>query len=163
DHVAGLAIKGGNEGTDVLILENDDMLPVQQRRASRAVSRVDCAEAVMPDLLAGEIDTQQAIAAKVSVDALAIGAWCAGCEAVFAVGALAACIRCERLPEEFAIATLEAEDRPAFGVACGRQEDAVLPQDGRRVTAAGHFDLPEDIFRVGPGIGELALGDALAG
>src|SRR5207302_4959137 len=63
DLLAGAPVEGRDERAGVLVLEDDDALTVQQRRTGGAVPRLDGTEALVPDLLAGEIDAEEALAA----------------------------------------------------------------------------------------------------
>src|SRR5205823_1933518 len=85
--LAGALVEGGHKGTGLapMILKHDHVLAVQERRTGHAVHGVHLAEALVPDLLALEIDTEETIVAEVGVNALAIGRRSAGRIAVLSL------------------------------------------------------------------------------
>src|SRR6185503_10667080 len=60
DVAARTRVEGGNEGSAVLVLIQDDAIAVQQRRSRSAVVRLHRAEVPLPDDLAGEVEREQA-------------------------------------------------------------------------------------------------------
>src|SRR5437016_3707208 len=109
---------------------------------------------MVPELLARKIDAYGPVIAKVGIDAFTVRAGRAGSEAVLVLRLFWRSRRSERLPEQLAVGTAQAKEGATLAVVVGRgQEDAVLPDDGRRIPLAGQVGFPEDVLRVGPGIG----------
>src|SRR5262249_44716711 len=148
--------EGDNERSRgaLVILVDDHAVFVEKRRAGGAVIGVHLRKRLMPDLLAGEIDAQDAVVAEIGVDALAIGGRRARGMAILVLARLRLGIGGESFPKLLAVVAGQAQDRTAFAVVVGRgQEDAVFPDDRRRVAGAGQIDFPEDIFGIRPFIG----------
>src|SRR5271155_4525631 len=75
EQLAAALVETGEERARLLLfLGNEDAVAVQQRRTAGAVQGVQLAETVVPDLLAVEIDAQDAVVAERGVDPFAVGA-----------------------------------------------------------------------------------------
>ena len=127
----------------IRVLVDEDAILVEHRRARRPVIVVDDAELVLPDDLAVEVEREQAVAAERRVDQLPVGRWRGRRKSVLVVHVLDAGLRDERLPQLLAVAARIRQHRQPLAVAvAGGEEDAIAPDNRRRVAAAGHGGLP---------------------
>src|SRR5206468_644571 len=83
-------VEGDDEraGAAAVVLVDDHLILVQERRAGHAVVGVHLAKALVPDLLTRGVHAQEAVVAEVSVDALAVGRWRRGGPAVLGLNTL---------------------------------------------------------------------------
>jgi len=134
-----------------VILIDEQAILVEHRRAGTAVIVREAADLAVPDDPAVEIDRQQAVAAKRRVDAASVGRRRGRRVAVLRVAELDAALRHEGFEELLAVGAAEPEDREALAaVVGGGQEDAIAPDNRRRVAAPRDRRAPGDIFLCRP-------------
>ena len=141
-----------------LILVKEQPILVQHRRPGRAVIVVDHAELAVPHDLPAHVDGDQPVPPERCVDTLAVGRGRRRRVAVLVVDVLDAVLRNERLPQHTPVGAAERDHRHAASVVARRgQEQAVAPDDRRRVATARHGHLPLDAARGRPRIRVLRL------
>ena len=141
-----------------MILEDDQPVLVEQRRTGRAVIVVEGSEGSVPDHAAVEIDGDDALVAERRIDALAVGCRRRGRGAVLLMKRLGGPVGVHRLPQQLAVRAVEREHRHA-PIAAGRgDEEAILPDDRRRVAAARHRGTPEHVLGGRPAIDVSRVG-----
>ena len=82
-----------------------------------------------------------------AIHARAVGARRRRCVAVLLVQLLGRAVRVQRLPQLLAVGAVEREHRHPPVAARGGQEDAIPPDDRRRVPTARHGRPPEHVLR----------------
>src|SRR5262249_23725280 len=110
------------------------------------------AEVLLPDELAVHVVAEDAWGAEGGEDVLAVGGAGRRGVAVPVVRRLPGhVLRRGLLPQHLAVAAAPAEDvTPPAAVVGAGQEDAVAPDDRRRVADAGQLRLPQDVLLLAP-------------
>ena len=105
----------------------------------------------MPKLLARKIVAIETGRAEGGDDPLAIGYGSGGAVGILALGRFTGGIFHAGLPEEPAICAIETNERAAMRGADGLgHEDAIAPDNGRRIAALGKIGPPAHIFGGAP-------------
>src|SRR5262245_29528118 len=97
----------------------------------------ELAEVLAPDLLAVEVVAEEARRAERGDDELAVSDRRRGGEGIGAVGRLLLAVVLDpELPQHLAVGAIEAHERAAIDLVDRlRDEDAIAPDDGRRIAA----------------------------
>src|SRR5262245_35956058 len=145
-------------------VEDDEQILVENRAGPVAPARLDCAEVALPELLAGEVIGDDASRREVGKDGFAVGDGGGGAGRILLVRCLDEVARDVLLPELLAVLAIEGDDRaPLAAVESLGEEDAVAPDDGRRVARLWQRHLPAHVLRRAPGEWQVLFrGDAVA-
>ena len=153
DLLAGRGVVGGDEAVAPLILIDDELVAVEQRRARRPVVVGDAAHLGVPEQGAVEVERRHTAAAERHVHPLAVGGGSGRCRSVLAVHRLPWPGRHLGLPQQRTVAaSIRQHVETAAAVPSRRQEDAVAPDDGRRVAASRYRRAPDDVVGGAPAI-----------
>src|SRR5688500_13677385 len=126
-------VEGGNERSAVLILVEDDAVPVQQRRSRGAVVRLHRPQVPLPDDPSVEIEREQPARAERYINTLTV---CGGSGRGVAVLVMRPRSGAARgrwsFPQQPAVGTPVGQHRdPLAALVRGRQEDSIAPDDRR--------------------------------
>ena len=163
--VAAVLVQGDDVGLGVLVAVEDDEVFIKDRRSAKSVRGQQLARRLPPDFVAVEIVTDRhhvGVVEEGDVDVFAVGGRRRAGEAVEAVLVLEARLHDGPVPKDAAVGPVEAEQ---FAVAfllvfidAGGDEEAVAPDDRRRVADAGDGRLPADVLLRPPRFGEAGFG-----
>ena len=142
-----------------MILVQEYAVLVENRRARRTVIVVDRAELPVPHDRAAHVERDEAVPAERRVDALAVCRRRRRRVAVLLVNRFGAVGRHARVPRSRAGGAIDRHHRQTLAALRGRDEDAVAPDDRRRVRLPGQLDLPLDRSRRGPSVDVGSVGD----
>ena len=150
---AGCSVVRGDERAAVLVLVDDEAIAVEQRRSGRSVVVADRTDLRMPQHAPVQVERHQTPPAERGVHALAVRDRRGGGRAVLAVHPLRRPRGHLGLPQQRPVAAAVGEhEQPAAAVAPRGEEDAVGPDDRRRVAAARNGRAPDDVLGGAPAV-----------